>query len=48
VSDSEVTWDSRGNTPTAGQNVSVSLTGSSVAPSAPPGGSCTEPSNLMP
>lgn len=48
VGDSETTWDSRGNTPTAGANVNTSLTGSAVSPSAPPGGACAEPTNAAP
>ena len=48
--DSEGTWDApaRGNSPTAGTNVNPSITGSGVPPSAPPGGTCAEPTNPMP
>lgn len=48
--DSEGTWDApaRGNSPTAGQNVNLSITGTGVPPSAPPGGTCAEPTNPMP
>ncbi|WP_243058325.1 Ig-like domain-containing protein [Nocardioides sp. SR21] len=50
VTDSESTWDApaRSNSPTAGQNVNLSITGSGVFPSAPPGGVCAEPTNAMP
>ena len=49
VTDAEGTWDARSNTPSgAGQQVNQSLTGSAVAPAAPPGGLCAEPTNPMP